>query len=620
MPVTFSTLRNSAIKKKLLAYLTCFNLFCTTLVCTALHAQEGSIDPTFSASFSTAVFVAGGLQSDGKVILAGAWSIDGEDTSQGIIRLNSDGSVDEFFTIINSGLSTSSVRQIIIQPDDKILICGAFVSANGIPRKCIARLHANGEVDLNFDSSVGPDFIGGNATSIEAMVLQPDGKIVIGGRFNTYDGQPVANGVIRLNADGSIDNSFNAAPAFGPEMTAQFYLGMDIQSDGKILLGGIFDYGEGAYGDDVSGIVRLNADGSFDESFNTLNLQDKEAFNISDLKVDNLDNVYVIGELWGFGPQFNYEVLTYRFKLNPDGTVNQTHLNNNYALSGSLFNMALLTDWKVMYSGFFDVAGNSYHAVTRTLPLGLFDIMFNNEIPVSAPPNTQFLEQADGKILCYSGFDMYNETWVPGVWRIENTPNSPCGVSFEVLPSTVDDHTLLVVPEYNGFPDLNFLWTYGDGNSSEEMYPYHTYSANGEYELCATLTVSESGNAFCRETFCLSVSESMTSGLTGDNGFSINVIPPNSVGISELNQPRYFEIFPNPSGGEFYLNVRQPQSNSFTVSIANSTGGVVKEKQISGTSGATGFHNIDLRGYPSGVYLVQITSELIQEVHRVVIQ
>ena len=72
----------------------------------------------------------------------------------------------------------------------------------GVSANKIIRLNLNGTVDNTFSSGTGFDF------SVWSFAIQPDGKIVVGGGFTTYSGQS-ANSIIRLNSNGSIDNTFN---------------------------------------------------------------------------------------------------------------------------------------------------------------------------------------------------------------------------------------------------------------------------------------------------------------------------------------------------------------------------------------------------------------------------
>src|SRR5262247_3457348 len=122
------------------------------------------------------------------------------------------------------------VSAILAQSDGKILIAGDFKTVNGVYDSGIARLNADGSLDASFDASnVTRDFIVGTlgiATSITAhtLVQQPDGRILVAVR-SIDSGAPA---IIRLNADGSLDPSFRS-PALFPGF--KFLL----QPDGKIL-------------------------------------------------------------------------------------------------------------------------------------------------------------------------------------------------------------------------------------------------------------------------------------------------------------------------------------------------------------------------------------------------
>jgi len=148
----------------------------------------------------------------------------------------------------------SFVEALAVQPDGKILIAGEFDTVNGTTHRCIARLNADGTVDNSFDagpiSSTGYLFIG-------SLALQADGKIVVGGNFNMLGNQP-RNYIARLNADGSLDSSFS------PDADFVVYC-LALQPDGKILAGGVFGRLGGQPRDSIG---RVNPDGSLDMSFN----------------------------------------------------------------------------------------------------------------------------------------------------------------------------------------------------------------------------------------------------------------------------------------------------------------------------------------------------------------
>ena len=165
--------------------------------------------------YSTAV------QPDGKIVIGGGFDASGGGVLRNhIARLSADGSLDDTFDPNVNGY----VYSIAIQPDGKILIGGWFTNVGGVTRNRIARLNPDGSRDSSFD----PDANDG----ILSISLQTDGKIVIGGNFTTLGNPPFArNYIARLNADGSPDGSFSS------DLTNYVY-SIALQPDGKILIGG----------------------------------------------------------------------------------------------------------------------------------------------------------------------------------------------------------------------------------------------------------------------------------------------------------------------------------------------------------------------------------------------
>ncbi|MBX7053220.1 MAG: T9SS type A sorting domain-containing protein [Flavobacteriales bacterium] len=170
----------------------------------------------------------------------------------GIMKLLPDGQTDAMF-YPGSGFD-SDVYCIVEQPDNKYLIGGAFEEYSGATKRGIVRLNNDGIMDPTFNINQGFN----SNTIIRCITLQSDGKILVGGSFNGFNGATV-NTLIRLNPDGTLDNSFNASIISGTAMA------LAIQPDGKILVGGPFYYTDGTF---RKGICRLNEDGSLDETFN----------------------------------------------------------------------------------------------------------------------------------------------------------------------------------------------------------------------------------------------------------------------------------------------------------------------------------------------------------------
>jgi len=139
------------------------------------------------------------------------------------------GSLDTAFNRTAIGFRAEAndmIHATVLQSDGKIVIAGAFSAYNDTTRKGIARLNKDGFLDVNFNPG------GGVNDDIYALALQSEGKLIIGGSFTAYDGS-VRNHLAQLNADGSLDESFN------PTINGAVYA-LAVQSDGKVLVAGMF--------------------------------------------------------------------------------------------------------------------------------------------------------------------------------------------------------------------------------------------------------------------------------------------------------------------------------------------------------------------------------------------
>jgi uncharacterized delta-60 repeat protein len=168
-----------------------------------------------------------------------------------LARLNADGTTDQFLVHAIS----SAVSSLIVRPDQKILMLGSFTSVGGFPRNRVALLNADGTVDATYNPSVNGAVNGGS--------LLPDGKLLLRGSFTSV-GYVAQKYLARLNADGTPDVTFD--PVFKAQTTASTpsVLASLIQPDGKVVIGGVFAEIDGVFRDNI---VRLNADGSVDEGF-----------------------------------------------------------------------------------------------------------------------------------------------------------------------------------------------------------------------------------------------------------------------------------------------------------------------------------------------------------------
>ena len=225
------------------------------------------------------------VQQDGKVLFIGKLP---QNPNRNLMRFNVDFSTDLSFNL-DASLTSMNFQELSLQTDGKILVsCKGLVSGDNINR--VVRLNNDGSLDPSF--SLGQGSIDGSIAEITALEIQPDGRILVGGYFRTYNGI-TKNGIVRLNTDGTIDNTFNMPAIDGFARTVD---AIAIQSDAKILVG-------------ISGgarLHRLNTDGSFDNSFsnpivnggfiNTITLQDDGKILMGGIFYDS-GNVFYLARL-----------------------------------------------------------------------------------------------------------------------------------------------------------------------------------------------------------------------------------------------------------------------------------------------------------------------------------
>jgi uncharacterized delta-60 repeat protein len=193
----------------------------------ALVGEDAKVDTTFNPGVGPDLAVtAVAAQRDGKIIIGGLFNKISGVPHRGIARLSLDGTVDDSF---NPALAVSgTIRSIVIQTDDKILIGGEFATVAGASRPGVARLNVDGTLDTTFDPGAGAN------GAVLSLGLQADGKIVAGGEFTTLNnvGRPH---ITRLLPDGSLDLDINFGTGANDTIAA-----VAVQYDRKIVIGGDF--------------------------------------------------------------------------------------------------------------------------------------------------------------------------------------------------------------------------------------------------------------------------------------------------------------------------------------------------------------------------------------------
>ena len=369
---------------------------------------NGSLDTGFNPGLDLSVGMSGiytiVIQPDGKIIIGGNFAVGGH---QYLARLNTDGSLDNSFHL--GAALNGSVAQIAIQSDGRILLGGGFTLVNGISRNRITRLNSDGSLDPTFNPGTGAD------EYVEAVIVQADQKIIIGGGFQVYNGTSRKR-LARLNPDGTLDSGFSLAGVNGWVMEAA------VDDWGKTYLGGWFDtYFVTNPPGMVSrnSIIRLNMDGSLDGTFDPGQGADNW---VNTLVLDSDRSIY----LGGFFTAFDSHPRGGIAKLNPDGSLNGSFNPIGVNAGGVVSALALQPDENILIGGVFNtVNGISQNNLARLTATGTLDAGFNagTDLDVMA-----LARQTDGKILAGGKFTIVNGTARPYLVRLN--PNGSLDPAF----------------------------------------------------------------------------------------------------------------------------------------------------------------------------------------------
>jgi len=303
----------------------------------------------------------------------------------------------------NPGLKQSPGSQVYasslaLQADGKILVGGAFSMGGGFT----TRLNADGTLDSSFNA--WPD------EGVDSLGVQADGKILLGGAFLKLDGQWCYY-IGRLNADGTLDGTLDGELEPGTAGVGCLAL----QADGKILVGG-----------DFSSLVRLNADGTLDSGFNPW--AGASYPDVGSLAVQ-ADGKILVG---GYFTTLCGQARNYIGRLNADGTLDSGF---NPGAGGSypyVRSLAVQEDGKILVGGVFTtLAGQPCHNIGRLNADGTLDSGFNPGAGGSYPDVGSLAVQADGKILVGGSFTNLAGQPCNYLGRVNNTEPATQSLNFD---------------------------------------------------------------------------------------------------------------------------------------------------------------------------------------------
>lgn len=436
----------------------------TPFSCPPDPRTNGELDIAFNPLVQDPVtFTAVELQSTGKSIVAAPPVIIGGSNYEGILRFNSDGTLDNTFATTATYYPTK--WQMVVMPNDKILVVEPG------SQSYVRRLNADGTLDNAFNSP------GYYASTIHSIGYQTDGKVL----FSIYDDQQGNNFIYRLNTDGTLDNSFTSIAGLQANAIIQL-------SDGKILIGGGL----------VGGVKRLNASGTIDNSFAILDDMDGT---VSDLALQSDNKIIAIGSF----SEFDDVPVNNIVRLQQDGTVDLNFKTGRafpFTVGLQLTTVKVLPNDKILIVGEYV----SFNNVTRNRILllnadGSLDCTFDAQAGPDAII-TDAAIQTDGKILVTGGFTFYESTARNAFARVNYSSIAITITQQPVNPNNVcEGKNYVFSTDATGTTNITFQWQKFNAGSGqfEDLANSSTYSGVTTKNLTINnVSLAQSGDYRCK--------------------------------------------------------------------------------------------------------------------------
>ncbi|GGE41534.1 hypothetical protein GCM10010832_21970 [Psychroflexus planctonicus] len=395
-------------------------------------SQNGTLDTSFQPEITSGYREIDDIQllPNGKLIIAGNFTSVEFEPSEYIARLNADGSLD---TSYFSGLAPDKrVREIFLRSNGKLIFGGDFNSYQKSGRNYIAQTNADGILDASFNPGFGANKI------VERLVVQPDGKIIAVGQFQEFNNY-TRFGIVRLFPDGTVDPSFDAGLTFAYRSASDVV----VQDDGKLVVASSFLNSELADVNTTPAVVRLNANGTLDNSFANA-FEDNTT--VTSLAIQDDGKIIT-----------NRRTLNFSYRLNTDGTEDLTFVGPSFI---DIKGIAIQPDGKIIFVGqFSSYLGNSSSDIVRLNPDGTYDSSFdigsgsNNYLRTAVvKPNgkilvggnaSSFNGQNRGKIIQLNTDGSVDTTFedtdlISEVWDIKLTPDDKILISGRIF--SIDGH------------------------------------------------------------------------------------------------------------------------------------------------------------------------------------
>lgn len=392
------------------------------------------------------------IQPDGRILVCGEFTTYNGMTANQIIRLNTDGTVDNSF-ISGTGVGTfQNIDAMALQSNGKILIGGTFQDYNGTTCNNFARLNSDGSFDATFNIGTGFD------NSVSSIAIRNDGKIVVIGHFTTY-GTFSRDGIILLDPDGTIDLSFDAGPfPFGPGLYSLG--GLLVQSDNMIVIGS----------HPINSLMRLDTAGMFDLNFSAY------VDNLATVLIQQPDGKIIAGGLFeNAAPLSRNNIARFTTSGMLDATFNPGSGFEyiNWPFSSAVLGLLLQNDGSIIATGAFDTYNaNPINSIARINSNGSFNSTLNSGsgfgttsgFPGSAGTIAQ---QTDGKLLLGGVFNDFDLSPCNNIVRLQGTGltstfENPNSTSFSIHPNPTSDEIKININNSNEVNSIRILNVLGE--------------------------------------------------------------------------------------------------------------------------------------------------------------
>ncbi len=555
----------------------------TIAIPSAIYAQPGALDASFGIGgiVNTDIDTADDKgysiiqQTDGKLVLAGL-SNNGSNNDFAVVRYNPDGSLDAGFGTAGSvvtpiGLGNEAGQAVILQPNGKILVAG-FTSTGSSNDIALIRYNIDGTLDIGFGvGGIVATPVGSVNDQGQSVVLQTDGKIVVAGFTNNGTDDDFA--VLRYDTSGVLDLTFDIDGI----VTTDFGNGADVgravavQTDGRIVVAGWSSNGTNL---DFA-VARYNTNGSLD---NTFDLDGKVTSPIGGANDQGYsiaiqtDGRILVSGLSDNGTNQDFAVARYNTNGSLDNTFDTDGLvTTDFSGGNDLgYSIAVQTDTKILVAGQCQNAGDQDFGLVRYLSNGSLDNTFDTDgivitdIGGNNDVGWAVTIQADDRVVV-AGSNNLSSTFDFSVARYK-----VC----EIIDTSVQYSGLVLNANALG---ANYQWVYCD--SSYAPIPGATNQSyfimnNGSYAVVVSV-----GN--CADT----------------SGCYVM----NSIGIQENDFTNSITVYPNPTSGQLILAVTSPFKNA-SIGLMNMTGQtIIKNENLSGNLVA-----FDISEQADGIYFLEI--------------